>query len=125
MNDNNEPVKERPAAFSGRELDVFVEGEVVRPIGSLDAGSHDVLDAAISAALADSATTQLVVDTEGLKFVDSSGLRSLVNAHRSSTEKEKPLVIRNPQAQLTRLFEITGLNDMFTIEQLKQTDPDS
>lgn len=53
-----------------------------------------------------------VVDMAGVTFMDSSGLRVLIDLS-SHTDT---VVLRNPTRQVTRLIEITGLDSVFTIE---------
>ena len=55
----------------------------------------------------------VVLDLRGVQFVDSSGLRTLIGA---SSRLGDRLVIRQPSAVVTRLFELTGITDHFVLD---------
>ena len=50
-----------------------------------------------------------VVDVAGVTFIDSSGLRVIVEAHQSRIAAGSRLVLRSPSAAVQRLLEISGL----------------
>src|SRR3954469_25190995 len=50
-----------------------------------------------------------VVDLTGVTFIDSSGLRVLVEAHQTRAANGSRLVLRAPSAAVQRLLEISGL----------------
>lgn len=52
---------------------------------------------------------ELVADVAGVSFLDSSGLRVLVEATRAATEAGRELVIARPSAAIRRVVEISGL----------------
>jgi anti-sigma B factor antagonist len=100
------------------ELTVEVRGEkgtsvlIVR--GELDAYSAPTLDDAVARALAGGAK-RLVIDLEGVGFIDSSGLRSMIRARKQVGDNESALQIRHPQPSTVRLLEITGLTAHFPV----------
>ena len=51
-----------------------------------------------------------VVDLAGVSFIDSSGLRVLVQDHQTRTEAGESLRLRAPSAAVQRLLEISGLS---------------
>jgi anti-sigma B factor antagonist len=51
-----------------------------------------------------------VVDVGGVTFIDSSGLRVIVEAHQSRVTAGSRLVLRAPSAAVQRLLEISGLS---------------
>lgn len=57
----------------------------------------------------------LVLDLARLRFIDSAGLRVVIGAHRRLAATGGELIIESPSDTARRLFEITGLNDHFTI----------
>ena len=61
----------------------------------------------------------LVVDVEGVQFIDSSGLRSLLAAARRATGRSARLELRAVGPEVIRLFEITGTLDQFNIVSLR------
>src|SRR4051812_19022257 len=50
-----------------------------------------------------------VVDVAGVTFIDSSGLRVLVEAHQTRAARGSRLVLRAPSVAVQRLLEISGL----------------
>jgi anti-anti-sigma factor len=54
---------------------------------------------------------QIVLDLSGLGFIDSSGLRVIIGAHKSATTDGGRLVLRSPSPMARRLLDITGLLD--------------
>ncbi len=80
--------------------------------GELDLASASNLVEAVSQAC-DEGTSELILDIGGLEFVDSTGLRAILNARTLCAEHECSLSIA-PSAdrigpQVRRLFEVTGL----------------
>ena len=75
--------------------------------GEIDSHSAPSLAAAMSE-LPD--ISQVVVDFTGVTFMDSSGLRELVDAAMSAAKSGKSLVIANPRAAIRRVVEISGLS---------------
>jgi anti-sigma B factor antagonist len=58
----------------------------------------------------------LVLDIGQLSFIDSTGLSVFVSQQKQLGAKGKQLVIHGPTPMARRLFQITGLENMFTIE---------
>ena len=50
-----------------------------------------------------------VVDLAGVSFIDSSGLRVLVQIHQTRAAAGDTLTLRSPSASVQRLLEISGL----------------
>ena len=55
----------------------------------------------------------IVLDLSETGFLDSSGLRAILTAHRRLASEQGSLALRNPSEPVTRLLEITGLTDHF------------
>lgn len=53
--------------------------------------------------------SQVVVDFTGVTFMDSSGLRVLLDAAMKATAVGKTFAIAHPQAAIKRIVEISGL----------------
>jgi len=87
------------------------------PIGELDMATAPVLGDAIRAGCADDATAVLVIDLRRTTFIDSTGLRELVNA---DAEVPNRLRIVNGSPQVERLFDLVGLRGRLPI--IKPTD---
>ena len=76
--------------------------------GEIDAHSSPSLAMAMSE-LPDVA--QVVAEFNGVTFMDSSGLRVLVDAAMAATNAGKTFAIANPQTAIRRVVEISGLSD--------------
>jgi anti-sigma B factor antagonist len=66
--------------------------------------------------LIDAGATRVVIDCAEMDFIDSSGLGVLVGALKRLREKDGELVLRNLNPSARKVFEITGLTKLFTIE---------
>ncbi len=94
-------------------FDVAVVDQVIRVNGDLDAQTSSTLDVAVAEQLA-AGCTEIVLDLSGLQFVDSSGLRSMVLAR--GPQGDGRVVLRGPSPSVRRLLDITGLTEVFIIE---------
>lgn len=56
-----------------------------------------------------------VVDLSAVTFIDSSGLRTLIEADRSRKNDGARFVLRSPSAPVQRLLEISGLSGHFDV----------
>jgi anti-anti-sigma factor len=52
---------------------------------------------------------------QGVSFIDSSGLRTLIQARQMFPDDPAALTLRKPQPSTTRLLELTGLADYFSL----------
>ena len=76
--------------------------------GDLDLSSAEEAERGIDEAMA-GRPELLVLDLSGLEFMDSSGLRVVVNAHRHAQEDGRRVaIVKGPQI-VQRVFEITRL----------------
>lgn len=64
-------------------------------------------------------TTQVVFDLDRLRFIDSSGLRVLLLAHRTLSERGGDMVLTRPSEAVSRLLDITGLDAHLKVEAVK------
>lgn len=98
------------------DLEVLRNGTSARiaPAGELDIATAPRLEQAIAEATGDG-SIDLVLDLRGLTFMDSSGLRALVQTHqRSQTEGFGLAIWRGPR-QIDRLFAVSGLEDVLPL----------
>lgn len=89
---------------------IFIRGEV-------DLASAGNVLADIQRAISAS-DANLRVDCTHLTFIDSSGVRALVDAHSLLESKGRTLTIVNLAPGPQRVFEILGLTDLFNIERI-------
>ena len=57
----------------------------------------------------------IVVDLAAVTFMDSSGLRVLIDVHQRTQSAPHGLVLQSPSASVVRLLEVAGLDDHFTV----------
>jgi anti-anti-sigma factor len=87
------------ARLSG-DLDIVTSEEVKRELAQLIDDGHSVL----------------ALDLSGVGFVDSSGLGVLVGVHRHAESQGASFLVRSVPPQVQRLFEITRLGDLLTVD---------
>ena len=59
---------------------------------------------------------RLVIDLRDLSFIDSTGLRLLLQADARARERGCELVLRRGEATVQRVFEVTGALDVLRFE---------
>jgi len=69
----------------------------------------------ISEAVAASELNSLEIDLSGVEFVDSSGLRALIEAHQQFQANGGSLTLVRPSAVVARLFDISGVGEYLNI----------
>jgi anti-sigma B factor antagonist len=82
--------------------------------GELDISSCDSLRDALSKIVPDAQS--LILDVAGLKFLDSTGLRCLLDIQQQLQSIGKSLVLRRPSLVLHRVLEVAGVDGLFVIE---------
>lgn len=83
--------------------------------GELDPHTAPILDEHVRRALEGPSPT-VVLDLVDLTFIDSSGLRSVIAAHKALVERGGHLVLRSPGPTTRRLLDVTGLTDQLEVE---------
>ena len=78
--------------------------------GEIDAHTAPALAAAI-----DGLDGDVVLDLAGVDFVDSSGLRVLIDAHQSVDQRGDALSLENPSTAVRRLLEISGVDEYLNV----------
>ncbi len=58
---------------------------------------------------------QLVLDLTDLKFIDSAGLRVLIDSDRDLRQAGGALTLRSPSKPVLRMLDLTGIRSHFTI----------
>lgn len=98
---------------------------VITPIdsGFAVAGEIDAHSApTIAAAIAESSSDPLLIDLSGVDFVDSSGLRVLIEAHQTRQATGRTMTLVRPSHVVSRLFEIAGVGEYLDIEATDTAD---
>ena len=89
---------------------------VVTVRGDVDVYSSPQLREELNALIEDGAVS-LVLDLSRLEFLDSTGLGVLVGAQKRLVQGQGELILRSPRSGARKVFEITGLDKVFTIEE--------
>jgi anti-sigma B factor antagonist len=89
--------------------------EVVAVRGEIDVATSPALREELYQ-LIDGGAREVVVDLSGLGFIDSSGLGVLVAALKHMRERDGQLVLSGLVQPALRVFEITDLTTLFTLE---------
>lgn len=85
---------------------------VVAPTGRLDVAGAPALKDAISG-VAGEATPRVVIDMEGISFVDSTGLGSVIAALKQIRSRQGELRLAAPNQQVRVVLELTTLDRVF------------
>jgi anti-anti-sigma factor len=84
---------------------------IVRLSGEVDLSVEENLGAMFEEALA-SAPPSVVVDLSGVEFLDCSGVRALVRAHRAALQRNCVLTVRDPRPLVERVLRIVRVADV-------------
>jgi anti-sigma B factor antagonist len=85
------------------------DGTVVAPHGELDIASQAELRAAIARQAEQGAVT---LDLSGLRFMDTSGLRLILETAEASRRGEFALAVLPGAAAVQRLFDVAGVTEL-------------
>ncbi len=93
------------------------EQEAVRVslAGELDLSSALTFDEELRRIEDESDPDPLVLDLDGLKFLDSTGLRLIVSAHQRALKAGRRLVIVHATETVRRIFRLTGMLDRLDV----------
>lgn len=95
----------------GAELNVSATPTGWKLLGELDAHTAP----ALATTMTELPPGEVIVDMAGVSFVDSSGLRVLLDATNRARANGGDLALSGPQASIKRLIEISGLGDFMHI----------
>lgn len=91
------------------------EGLTVRIVGELDLSTVPQLSAVLGQ-IDGNNPGRLLLDLDGVTFMDSSGLAVLVHAQHAAEQHGYRLTVRYSSPQVARLFELTGMLQYFARE---------
>jgi anti-sigma B factor antagonist len=99
--------------FTPFHCDVVPDGDVVhvRPFGELDLATAPDLEASL-VELSSDGHPKVVLDLAGLTFVDSSGMRAIVEAYHTAARHRVELEIRPGPPNVQRAFQLAGLDGL-------------
>ena len=99
-------------------MDIILEQNgtelTIRLKGRLDNSTSPQLSETVASSL--SGITSLIFDFTDLAYVSSAGLRVLLAAQKTM-KKQGKMVVRHTNEDVIDIFEITGLNNILTIEK--------
>jgi anti-sigma B factor antagonist len=93
-----------PTRLTAIDLDAFT----IALDGEIDAHTAPELAARYTELPAGDA--DVVIDMSKVDFMDSSGLRVIIELHQRAENAERRLVLRAPSQPVARLIEVSGLN---------------
>jgi anti-sigma B factor antagonist len=82
--------------------------------GEIDLATVNTLRSAITSALAQG-VRHVVLHLEGVTYIDSSGLGTLIGAHKRVTASGGTMTVVCTRPRILRLFAITGLDRVLTV----------
>jgi anti-sigma B factor antagonist len=85
------------------------DGQTLVLVGEIDA--HTSPDLADQLAELPGGAGDITIDMSDVEFIDSSGLRVIIDVHQRAEEVDRRLVLRSPSSAVARLVEIAGLAD--------------
>lgn len=83
--------------------------------GELDLASSTQVEEQL-AGLEAQRPTRIVIDLGGLAFIDSTGLRTLIQADQRAREAGTEMILRPGDDSIQRVFELTGALDVLRFE---------
>ena len=86
----------------------------VRVFGELDIACQDRL-AQVLGALPEEGDTRIVLDMRGLEFVDSNGLRTLLEHQLRSQRQGWEFALIGPRGHPAKVIQMTGIDQVITI----------
>jgi anti-sigma B factor antagonist len=109
------PVPRLPSMLSRIDIVTQDSSATISPVGEIDLDTVGLLSASLSDTIAAGAD-RVVVDFAHVTYIDSAGLGALVGAHKKLRAAGGALVLLCEHPRVMRLFKITGLTKLFTIE---------
>jgi anti-sigma B factor antagonist len=108
-----------PPEFTLNQEALDDQRHVVAVGGEIDLFTAPELKAAIGEAL-ESGHTRIVVDLSATTFLDSTALGVLIGAVKRLRSRDGVLTIVNTDPNIAKTFEITGLDQIFTIRPTRE-----
>lgn len=80
--------------------------------GEMDIATQDDVGAAVTEVIESADVTAFHIDLNRVTFIDSAGLRSLLQARKQALDRQMPFTLQfNPAGEVARLIHISGLDD--------------
>ncbi len=88
----------------------------IKPIGEVDIYTSPDLKNKVFE-LIEEKKSDLIINGESLDYIDSTGLGVLMSIYKKMQEKNLNFKIINLKPNIYKLFDITGLNKVFNIQE--------
>jgi anti-sigma B factor antagonist len=86
------------------------DGQIIRLIGEMDMSNVDEARKPILAAMDGDAERPVVVDLSELEFIDSTGIRLLLEAQAASNADSNRLSFRGVRDEVAQVLRVTGVD---------------
>ena len=93
-------------------ISIAINDQVVTAVGEIDADTAPELASAIESIPGD-----VKVDLAGIEFMDSSGIRVLIDAHQALAAHSHTLTLVRPAPAVMRVLELSNLDSYLVIDQ--------
>lgn len=90
------------------------EVSIVAPLGAVDVATAAQLRQELTE-VQYGAASRVVLDLDGVEFLDSFGLGVIVGAHKRARTHDTEFVVVCGRARLRQLFELTGLDGILSV----------
>ena len=85
---------------------------VIKVAGDLAFPDSDGLVETVAGLVADSGTADVVLDLGGVGFLDSSGVRALLQARQATLAKDGSLTVTGAHGTVAEVLRITAVDDL-------------
>lgn len=89
----------------------------VSVLGEIDFTNADEVSQGIRDAVAQWSPPAVLVDLKDATFIDSTGLGALIEGYRAAVEGGSRLLVVNPTKSFHRVLTVTGLCDLFGLDE--------
>ena len=104
----------KPEATLKTNLCQIEEVTILTIEGRLDTANANTFNTVLQPLL-DSKTPNIIVNCEGLSYISSSGLRSLITLQKSVMQHGGQLVLEAMKPEIRKIFDMTGCSGLFTV----------
>lgn len=92
--------------------------------GDLDIATAPVLADAVTRLIAEPAVGQLLVDLADVRFLDSSGVRALLQARKAAQERGIAFMVSRPGEFVAEVLRIAAVDQLLGVNQTPAADRD-
>jgi anti-anti-sigma factor len=102
----------RTRSFGSLEVRIATERSriLVEAAGEIDLATEPLLTMEMLRVESGAESAEIVLDLEGVRFMDSTGIGAILDAHRRSRASARRLRIRGLQGHVRRVLDATGVS---------------